>query len=109
MKSAYITITGLKHYYGGGFLEPNMTILLVKEPDNAIDREAIRAEVRGLGKIGYVANSPYTVLGESCSAGRIYDRIGETAVAKVKYVLPRGVVCRIKGLAPIGKAEPEEE
>ena len=32
----------------------------------------------GLGLIGYVANSPYTVLGESMSAGRLYDKIEET-------------------------------
>lgn len=34
--------------------------------------------VKGLGKVGYVANSPYIVKGESMSAGRLYDRIGDT-------------------------------
>jgi hypothetical protein len=43
--------------------------------------------------IGYVANSPYTVLGESMSAGRLYDKIGDEAAGKVLYVLPRGVLC----------------
>ena len=37
------------------------------------DKEAISVNLAGLGKIGYVANSPYTVLGESYSAGRLYD------------------------------------
>ena len=46
--------------------------------------------------MGYVANSPYTVLGESMSAGRLYDRIGDTAEGVVKYVLPQGVVCKLK-------------
>lgn len=27
----------------------------------------------------YVANSSYTVIGESMSAGRLYDKIGDTA------------------------------
>lgn len=49
----------------------------------------------GLGLVGYVANSPYTVQGESMSAGRLYDRIGETAKGIVKYVLPQGVLCEL--------------
>ena len=61
----------------------------------------IRVEMEGLGKIGYVANSPRTVQGESFSAGRLYDRIGDTAEATVKYVLPGGVLCRVEGLLPI--------
>ena len=43
---------------------------LVKEPDNEYDKEAIRVELDGLGLVGYVANSPGTVQGESMSAGR---------------------------------------
>lgn len=49
----------------------------------------------GLGLVGYVANSPYTVQGESMSAGRMYDRIGETAIGIVKYILPQGVLCEL--------------
>lgn len=43
----------------------------------------------------YVANSPFTVQGENMSAGRMYDRIGETARGIVKYVLPQGVLCEL--------------
>ena len=56
-------------------MEKGMKVKLVKEPDNAYDKEAIQVMVKGLGKCGYVANSPYTVLGESMSVGRLYDRI----------------------------------
>ena len=49
----------------------------------------------GLGKIGYVANSPYTVLGESYSAGRVYDKKSEEANGKVKFILDRGVICEL--------------
>ena len=42
-----------------------------------------------------MANSPYTVIGESMSAGRIYDKIGDTAVGEVVFVTKRGVLCRI--------------
>lgn len=54
-----------------------MKVTLYKEPDNKHDKEAIRVEARALGKIGYVANSPYTVLGESRSAGHLYDLIDD--------------------------------
>jgi len=91
-----ITITGTGHYHGQEFITPGMKIRLIKDPENEYDREAIRAELNGLGKIGYVANSPHTVLGESISAGRLYDKIGDTAKATVLYVLPRGILCRVK-------------
>jgi hypothetical protein len=53
-------------------------------------------ELPGLGKIGYVANTPYTVLGESMSAGRMYEKMGKKAVGKVKIVTPNGVICKLK-------------
>ena len=107
MSKCYITVTGLHHYYGADFIEPKMTVRLIKEPDNEYDREAIRVEMDGLGKIGYVANSPHTVQGESFSAGRLYDRIPDTAEATVKYVLPRGILCEVDDLAPILTEEKE--
>ena len=56
MSKIYFTLTGTKHYFGKELFE-------------------------GLGKIGYVANSSNTVIGDSMSAGRIYDKIGDTAKA----------------------------
>lgn len=96
MSKVFFTITGTKYRYGQDFFEAGMEVCLKKEPDNEVDKEAIKVEVKGLGLVGYVANSPYTVLGESMSAGRLYDRIGDTAVGVVKYVLPQGVVCKLK-------------
>ena len=95
MGKVYITITGMKHYFGQDFLKPGMKIELIKEPDNEYDKEAIRAEIKGIGKIGYVANSPYTVLGESYSAGRLYDKICEEASGKVKFILDKGIICEL--------------
>lgn len=108
MKKVYVTITGLNHRFGQEFLEPKMKLQLVKEPDNEHDNEAIKVLMEGLGHIGYVANSTYTVLGDCMSAGRLYDRIGETATAKVKYVLPKGVVCVVNEKSLI-YWPPEEE
>ncbi len=45
--------------------------------------------------IGHVANSVHTVIGESMSAGRLYDRIGKKAVGEVKIVMDHGVLCKI--------------
>lgn len=95
MSTIYFTVTGTSHYFGTEFLEKGMKLRLVKEPDNEHDREAIRVELAGLGKLGYVANSPYTVQGESFSAGRLYDRIGDTASGEVLYKLPKGVLCTL--------------
>ena len=93
MAEIYFTIAGTNHHHGQEFIEPKMEVKLVKEPDNEVDKEAIKVEMPGIGLIGYVANSPYTVIGESFSAGRLYDKIGDTARGTVLYVLPKGVLC----------------
>lgn len=93
MEKIYFTITGTWFYHGKDFFEKDMTVKLVKEPENAFDKEAIKVEIDGLGLVGYVANSPGTRIGESYSAGRIYDKIGDTAEGKVLYKLDDGVLC----------------
>ena len=95
MNKVYFTIAGTHHYFGKEFIESGMEVKLVKEPDNKYDKEAIKVELEGLGKIGYVANSTYSVLGDSMSAGRLYDRVGEVAYGVVKYVLSQGVLCEL--------------
>ena len=92
-KKTYFTITGTQYFHGSDFLEKDMEVKLVKDPDNDYDKEAIKVELEGLGQIGHVANSPYTVVGESQSAGRLYDKIGDTAEGKILYVMPTGVLC----------------
>ena len=112
----WFTIAGTRHYHGKDFLEKGMKVRLEKEPDNKYDREAIRVLCDGVGHIGYVANSPYTVIGESYSAGRLYDKIGDTAKGKVKLITDRGILCTLKQkkdddpVPPEGEAkEPKEE
>ena len=95
MEKIFFTIAGTKYHYGNEFMEQGMEVKLVKDPDNEEDKEAIKVEMEGLGLVGYVANSPFTVQGESMSAGRMYDKIGDTAVGKVKFVLPKGVLCEL--------------
>ena len=95
MKDTLITITGLNFRFGSDFLKKGMKVKLVKEPENEFDKEAIRIEFKGLGTIGYVANSTKTVVGESISAGRLYDRIGRKAKAKVMIKLDNAVICKV--------------
>ena len=87
MEEMYFTIAGCNHYYGTEFMEKGMKVKLVKEPDNEYDKEAIQVKIKGLGKVGYVANSPYTVQGESMSAGRLYDKIGDKAKGRIVFVI----------------------
>ena len=95
MAKIYFTLTGTKYYYGKEFLKPGITLQLKKEPNNKYDKEAIVVRMEGLGDIGHVANSTHTVIGESMSAGRIYDKIGDTAKAKVVMVTEYGTIFKI--------------
>ena len=95
MSKIYFTLTGTNHYFGKEFLKKGTKLRLEKEPDNEYDKEAIKVTYEGLGKIGYVANSSYTVIGESMSAGRLYDKIGDVAYAKVILATPAGTICKI--------------
>ena len=95
MKDVLITVTGMNFRYGSDFLKKGMKVKLVKEPDNEHDKEAIRVDYKGLGTIGYVANSTKTVMGECLSAGRLYDKIGKKAEAKVIIKFDGAVICKV--------------
>lgn len=105
----YFTITGTSFHYGHDFMKKGMKVRLEKEPDNKHDKEAIKVTMEGLGHIGYVANSTHTVIGESYSAGRLYDKIGDTAEGKVLYVLPGGVLCSLKKKEPVSAEAHDSE
>lgn len=94
-KESYFTIAGCNHYFGNEFMKKGMKVKLVKEPDNEHDKEAIQVKIKGLGKCGYVANSPFTVKGESMSAGRLYDKLGAKAKGKIVFVIDGGAICKI--------------
>lgn len=40
MAKVFITLTGIKHYFGNDFLKKGKKIRLEKEPDNEYDKEA---------------------------------------------------------------------
>ena len=94
-RKVFFTITGTRYFHGKDFIEKDMQVHLIKDPENEYDSEAIKVELEGLGQIGHVANSPYTVIGDSYSAGRLYDKIGDTAVGTVLYNVKSGILCCI--------------
>ena len=73
-----------------------MKVKLRKDPKNEYDHEAIRVELEGLGLIDYVANSTYTVIGDSLSAWRLYDKNGKKAKARIVHVFPKAALCEIE-------------
>lgn len=79
MNEMYFTIAGCNHYFGSDFMKKGTKVKLIKEPDNEYDKEAIQVNVKG----------------ESMSAGRLYDKLGDKAKGKVVFVVDGGVVCRI--------------
>lgn len=95
MEKKYFTVTRICHRLGTDFMERGMEVRLEKEPDNKYDKEAIRVSMEALGQIGYVANSVTTVKGDTMSAGRLYDKIGDVAAGRILYVFPDGAVCEI--------------
>lgn len=94
-RQTFVTITGIDYYYGKKPFEIGRIIKLVKEPDNAHDKEAIYASLPYIDKIGYVANSVHTVFQGTVSAGRIYDSVGDYAFAKVMFVTHSSVIALI--------------
>ena len=84
-----------EHNISKDFLEAGMRLMLENELDNEYDKEANQVKLESLECIGYVANSPRTIVGESYNAGRLYDKISDKAFGKVLYVMPTGVLCKL--------------
>ena len=92
-EKSYFTVTGMYAFPAMHFVEPGMEVTLEKEKDNEYDSEAILVKMEGIGKIGYVANSVKTVVGETKSAGRIYDLFEDTTTGTVMYNMEHALVC----------------
>ena len=92
--TTFVTITGLQHHVEETVL-PGAIFKCVKEPQNKFDDEAIRVELPGVGKAGYIANQWRTVARGTYSAGRLYDKVGEVSFAEVKFSLGNTVICQV--------------
>ena len=95
MTKVHLTIYGFSHVYGYIPFEEGQIIYLKKEPENPYDSEAILAHLPYIGNVGYVSNSPRSVIRGTMSAGRLYDRFDTDAVAKVEFATGTQVICRL--------------
>ena len=67
-------------------------IKCVKEPDNPHDAEAIRATMKHIGTVGYIANSTYTTAIGTKSAGVIGHKV------KKKFTVEGMFITETKGI-----------
>ena len=95
MTKIHLTIIGFSHFYGALPFEEGQIVYLKKEPGNGFDAEAIMAHLPALGRIGYVANNPSTVVRGTMSGGRLYDRFESEAVARVEFITESQIICRL--------------
>ncbi|MDR3331683.1 MAG: HIRAN domain-containing protein [Synergistaceae bacterium] len=97
MSESYVTITGCKHYFGSNILKVGQIIKLRKDYENQYDDEAIEAQLESVGKIGYVANSTYTVARGTKSAGRIYDSFKDECRANIRFIVKDTAIAVVLG------------
>ncbi len=95
MKALYVTITGMSHYYGMTPFKIGKKITCVKEPENPYDSEAIRCQLKSIGKVGYIANSPYTVAAGTRSAGGIGHKVKKKFKVEVMFITGHSVICKV--------------
>lgn len=80
-----ICITGTQFYFGPEVLEEGMTVDLVRDEENEHDSDAIRVEIEG-ETVGFVANSPHTMVEGVKSASEIKDMNPKRAQIKFLYL-----------------------
>ncbi|MBQ9742347.1 MAG: DNA-binding protein [Ruminococcus sp.] len=109
MREIFVTITGLSHYLGAKPFKVDRVVKLTKERDNEFDSDAIMVELPYVDTIGYVANSPYTVYEGTVSAGRLYDMIGDRALARVMFITHSSVIAKLLTEEEVRKLKNPEE
>ena len=95
MKDLYITITGIKHYYGMAPFEIGKKLKCKKEKHNPYDNEAIKVVMKNVGTIGYVANSPYTKATGTYSAGAVRSLVNKKFKVEVMFITSSKVICKV--------------
>lgn len=91
----FITITGMKYYLGMDVFRINQMIVLEKDEDNGDDSEAICVRIDGGAKVGYVANSVYTKVKGTYSAGYVHRDVKEDTKAIVRFITHDSVIAEL--------------
>ena len=92
----YFSISGVKNYFGMDPFIIGSLFYCEKEPSNKYDVEAIQAILPIIGIVGYVANSYYTVVQGTYSAGRLYDKVPQGFFGRVMFHTDKQVICRVE-------------
>ncbi|SHH04427.1 hypothetical protein SAMN02745245_00441 [Anaerosphaera aminiphila DSM 21120] len=95
MENLFITVTGLKHYKASELLEVGMKLICIKDYDNKYDQDAMVVVTEDMYIVGYVANSPHTVIKGTKSAGRVYDYFNLGAYLEVMFITKDASICRV--------------
>ena len=82
---ALICITGTQFYQGLEPFSEGLVVDLVRDSENEHDPDAVRVEVGGMA-LGYVANSPHTMIEGVKSASEIKDMKFKKAEVKFLYL-----------------------
>ena len=80
-----ICITGTQFYQSFDVIREGLIVDLIKEDENEHDSDAIRVEVDGM-TIGYVANSPHTLIDGVKSASEIRNTTSAKAEIMFLYL-----------------------
>ena len=67
-----------------------------RKAENEYDAEAIQVLLPVYGKVGYIANSPYTVAKGTLSAGRAYDQVKKKFYIRVLYICTNQIICKVE-------------
>ena len=95
MKKLYVTITGMKYYYGFNPFSIGKKLTCKKEPNNPHDNEAIKVTMKNIGTIGYIANSPYTKANGTMGAGAINNYVKKKFKVKVMFITSTKIICKV--------------
>ncbi len=93
--SVFVTVVGQKFFEHSNKLQVGNIVLFAKDYENQFDDEAIAVLMKGVGQIGYVANSTSTVARGTKSAGRIYDTFGEICYGVVRFILKQNAIIEL--------------
>ena len=94
-KKKYVTVAGLPNFHGQHPFDGNKYILIRKDPNNPYDSEAILAETMLWGPVGFVPGHPAARIKGTMSAGRLYDKMGERTIAKVRFSAENFAICSL--------------
>lgn len=95
VNNMFITITGMNYYLGMDVFRINQIVTLEKDEDNSEDSEAICVRIEGGAKVGYVANSLYTKVKGTYSAGYVHRDVKENTKAIVRFITRDSVIAEL--------------